>query len=35
MKYIYDGHRERFKPGYKPDYGNPDRGHLPTFERGL
>ena len=34
IQYIYDGHRERFKPGYEPDYGNPDRGHLPTFERG-
>lgn len=34
IQYIYDGHREKFKPGYEPDYGNPDRGHLPTFERG-
>lgn len=34
IQYIYDGHRENFRPGYEPDYGNPDRGHLPTFERG-
>jgi hypothetical protein len=34
IQYIYDGHRENFKPGYEPDYGNPDKGHLPTFERG-
>jgi len=34
IQYIYDGHREHFKPGYEPDYGNPDQGHLPTFERG-
>lgn len=34
IQYTYDGHRERFKPGYEPDYGNPDKGHLPTFERG-
>jgi hypothetical protein len=34
IQYTYDGHRENFKPGYEPDYGNPDKGHLPTFERG-
>lgn len=34
MQYQYDGHRHNFKPGYEPDYGNPDKGHLPTFERG-
>jgi len=34
IQYSYDGHRERFKPGYEPNYGNPDKGHLPTFERG-
>jgi len=34
IQYTYDGHREHFKPGYEPDYGNPDKGHLPTFERG-
>jgi hypothetical protein len=34
IQYIYDGHREKFKSGYEPDYGNPDKGHLPTFERG-
>ena len=34
IQYTYDGHRERFKSGYEPDYGNPDKGHLPTFERG-
>ncbi len=34
IQYSYDGHREKFKPGYEPDYGNPDKGHLPTFERG-
>ena len=34
IQYSYDGHRENFKPGYEPDYGNPDKGHLPTFERG-
>ena len=34
IQYNYDGHRERFKPGYEPDYGNPDKGHLPTLERG-
>lgn len=34
IQYIYDGHRENFKSGYEPDYGNPDKGHLPTFERG-
>jgi len=34
IQYSYDGHREQFKPGYEPDYGNPDQGHLPTFERG-
>lgn len=34
IQYTYDGHREHFKPGYEPDYGNPDKGTLPTFERG-
>lgn len=34
IQYSYDGHRENFKPGYEPDYGNPDKGDLPTFERG-
>jgi hypothetical protein len=34
IKYTYDGHRENFKRDYEPDYGNPDKGHLPTFERG-
>jgi len=34
IQYNYDGHREHFKPGYEPDYGNPDKGHLPTIERG-
>ena len=34
IQYSYDSHREKFKPGYEPDYTNPDKGHLPTFERG-
>ena len=34
IQYIYSGDRENFKPGYEPDYTNPDKGHLPTFERG-
>lgn len=34
IQYIYNGHRENFRPGYEPDYDNPDKGHLPTFERG-
>jgi len=34
IQYTYDGPRERFKPGYEPNYGNPDKGHLPTLERG-
>jgi hypothetical protein len=34
IQYIYNGNREKFKPGYEPNYGNPDKGHLPTFERG-
>ncbi|OUL25656.1 hypothetical protein BV378_14810 [Nostoc sp. RF31YmG] len=34
IQYIYDGHREKFRPGYEPNYGHSDKGHLPTFERG-
>ena len=34
IQYQSDGHRNTFKSGYEPDYGNPDKGHLPTFERG-
>jgi hypothetical protein len=34
IQYIYDGHRQNFRPGYEPNYDNPDKGHLPTFERG-
>ena len=29
----YDDRREKFKPGYEPDYSNPNKGNLPTFER--
>ena len=34
IQYISNGNRESFKPGYEPDYSNPDKCHLPTFERG-
>ena len=34
IQYQYNGHRNNFKSGYEPDYPNPDKGHLPTFERG-
>lgn len=34
IQYVYDGRRANFKPGYEPNYTNPDKGNLPTFERG-